>query len=666
MKKFNKNSAIRKINLQQNKNTYIKRLSISLSCLILLICIILFTFAKFNTSSDNYTLINGKLGQYPINVCEYDIGKTWTFNYNGSNGSDGSVQSFNVPCNGEYKLEVWGAQGGHNEEESSIKPGYGGYSIGVSKLKAKNNIYVVVGGKGKNSNGTESQKVTNGGYNGGGNGLRNGVHYEAFGAGGGGATHIATVTGQLNTLESHKGTLVNNSYYSSNKILIVAGGGGGDAKGNLKSDGGSGGGFDGVYGKNMGPDENNPNTAYNVHGGHQTTGGCYNTECYWANQTSVGTFGKGGATYTEYDSDWGSGGGGGFYGGAASFYGGSAGGSGYIASSNLKSSNGITKHMSCYECSTSNNAELKTETTTCHNNTPTANCAKEGHGYAKITLLSTPDRIKITLHPNGGILSENEIIRSQNFSIREIPTPKRPGYAFRGWYSDQSFTNLVNENTIVTTQLFNLYAKWELTNLYELTNFVSNGSFENDGITVNDGGNWRNYDPTTLTVTTSTNQHKDGSRSLKINFLSNYQLWLLNHMKGISVPINHKIYARASAYIETGNLSLGISIRNEATDTNWEATYDDYGSIAYNPSHNWEYSIGQSWQDYSVYFNANYSYFMFMLCEAFENTAGSVLYFDNVLLVDLTEAFGAGNEPSKEWCDQNLNYFDGTTTLYKP
>ena len=43
----------------------------------------------------------------------------------------------------------------------------------------------------------------------------------------------------------------------------------------------------------------------------------------------------------------------------------------------------------------------------------------------------------------------------------------------------------------------------------------------------------------------------------------------------------------------------------------------------------------------------------------------ATVYVDGCVLVDLTAAFGAGNEPSKEWCDANIDYFDGTTTVYK-
>ena len=38
-------------------------------------------------------------------------------------------------------------------------------------------------------------------------------------------------------------------------------------------------------------------------------------------------------------------------------------------------------------------------------------------------------------------------------------------------------------------------------------------------------------------------------------------------------------------------------------------------------------------------------------------------YVDEVMIVDLTETFGAGNEPTKEWCDENINYFEGTTII---
>ena len=40
-------------------------------------------------------------------------------------------------------------------------------------------------------------------------------------------------------------------------------------------------------------------------------------------------------------------------------------------------------------------------------------------------------------------------------------------------------------------------------------------------------------------------------------------------------------------------------------------------------------------------------------------------YYDCFIVVDLTATFGSGNEPDKEWCDRHINYFDGTTIIYK-
>ena len=76
------------------------------------------------------------------------------------------------------------------------------------------------------------------------------------------------------------------------------------------------------------------------------------------------------------------GGGGGFYGGKNSSINGGAGGSGYIGNTLL-----TEKSMYCYDCTESSEESTKTISTTCTSETPTANCAKQGDGYARITLI---------------------------------------------------------------------------------------------------------------------------------------------------------------------------------------------------------------------------------------------------------------------------------------
>lgn len=142
-------------------------------------------------------------------------------------GTPGSY-TFNAPA-GNYKLEVWGAEGG-----TSGYGGKGGYSSGEITLNSATALTIVIGGQS--------------GYNGGGTGNR-------AEDSGGGATHIAKRAGLLNTLSSYK-----------SDIFIVAGGGGGYG-GSSNLIGGAGGGTVGQDGLG-GYSTRNPG-----YGGTQSSGG---------------------------------------------------------------------------------------------------------------------------------------------------------------------------------------------------------------------------------------------------------------------------------------------------------------------------------------------------------------------------------------------------------
>ena len=214
--------------------------------------------------------------------CAYNVGQTWNYNYTGG------IQSFSTPCNGTYKLEVWGAQGG----SGIASGGAGGYSKGYVNLSVGQVLYIVVGGAGSAMQ-KNSGKVAAGGYNGGGQGKDNGAY---GGGGGGGCTHIGTRAGTLR------------DYGNTSGLLIVAGGGGGGGstyRGNeVYGNGGSGGGLTGESSK------------YNsATGGTQSSAG--------GPSDMPSGFGYGGYCPTYgYGQP---GGGGGLYGGGSG-----AGGSGYI------------------------------------------------------------------------------------------------------------------------------------------------------------------------------------------------------------------------------------------------------------------------------------------------------------------------------------------------
>lgn len=160
-----------------------------------------------------------ELGQYNV-VEKY-------FNYTGS------VQTFTAPCDGEYLLEAAGAQGcGENDTDG----GKGGYSSGKIKLKKGQTINIYVGAAGVYGQ-------TTGAYNGGGGS-------GPYGAGGGGATHIALTA---------RGELKNYNAYRSD-VLIVAGGGGWYGGGSTVENGGAGGGSGHIGGVTEGQMSNGTNS----------------------------------------------------------------------------------------------------------------------------------------------------------------------------------------------------------------------------------------------------------------------------------------------------------------------------------------------------------------------------------------------------------------------
>lgn len=199
----------------------------------------------------------------------------------------GSVQEFIAPCNGRYKLEVWGAYGGGNPNNDET-PGAGAYATGVVTLKKDEKIYIYVG---------EHPTDAKGGWNGGGHNS-NGKTYLNYA--GGGATDIA----------------LNNAEWDSDEHLysriLVAGGGGGfnnrNESGRVKLDAGGNGGAD----DNNWAGTNGAGQDYG-YGGTLTAGG--RTASAGIGRISDGSFGKGGSAY--WTSEILGGGGGGWYGGGA-------------------------------------------------------------------------------------------------------------------------------------------------------------------------------------------------------------------------------------------------------------------------------------------------------------------------------------------------------------
>lgn len=405
---FNRERALRKLRFRQHREQYIKIGTIILSICILVIGIIYYSYSKY-TVTKKFDIIQTKVGEFTTGdytIASYVNGEKsstfptkddgyveskiectngavgtwdytdWSIKIKGNTSKTscivyfvygyvfdytGSVQTLNVEKDGYYKIETWGAQGGSYSD--SCYGGYGGYSSGILSLSSgSDSLSIYVGGTGI---GGAEHTTRYGGYNGGGNATPDSDEHTRQSSGGG-ATHIAQSSGLLSSLSSSK-----------DKIIIVASGGGGGS-GNAAiacAIGGSGGGISGSNGA-LYYESSNIN-GYGI-GGTQTAGGGYSGSTASA---GYGAFGQGGSSLFA-------GGGGGLYGGGCTNTTG-GGGSGYIGNSLLVLSTSITKHMTCYNCTTSTDESTYTLSNTCVNSTATTDCSKQGNGYAKITYLGT-------------------------------------------------------------------------------------------------------------------------------------------------------------------------------------------------------------------------------------------------------------------------------------
>ena len=51
------------------------------------------------------------------------------------------------------------------------------------------------------------------------------------------------------------------------------------------------------------------------------------------------------------------------------------------------------------------------------------------------------------------------------------------------------------------------------------------------------------------------------------------------------------------------------------------------------------------------------------VCRSFVVNGTAEMWADGLMIVDLTAAFGAGNEPEKDWCDECIPFFEGSLVL---
>ena len=218
------------------------------------------------------------------------VGTKYNFEYTGN------YQTWTATATARYKVELWGAQGGHITRTNNNG---GGYTKGEMVISNGTTFYVFVGEGGKPS--TETT------YNGGGAGGTSTNNNAGFS--GGGATDIRTYINDEGEWDD---------FTSLASRIMVAGAGGGTSRSKNNDLGGGKSSAGGLLGYSGGYYTGYDYEEQNGGGAGQIYGGFAGNNIYSATGLNLaGGFGYGGSSYSESTTSGSAGGGAGYYGGGA-------------------------------------------------------------------------------------------------------------------------------------------------------------------------------------------------------------------------------------------------------------------------------------------------------------------------------------------------------------
>lgn len=216
--------------------------------------------------------------------------------------------------------------------------------------------------------------------------------------------------------------------------------------------------------------------------------------------------------------------------------------------------------------------------------------------------------------------------------------------------SAPSNTKLLWMDTVNGLKYYN-GSSWELVPVgfqmkqyYTVTNLVGSiGSFES--------GTWNLTTAEKAYTNIATSHVKYGSYALRMSGDTSVdeRTYTLRNSSGVVQPTldpNHKYYVRIETYQESKTGSCDI-----------------YWPIAEPSMFNGQNGPAGQWNICSIVTNrSGFSAGKQSMRIDYNNTkTDGKMWFDGLMLVDLTDTFGAGNEPDKAWCDANIEFTETTT-----
>lgn len=242
------------------------------------------------------------------------------------------------------------------------------------------------------------------------------------------------------------------------------------------------------------------------------------------------------------------------------------------------------------------------------------------------------DATKITLPPN---TTSSNVTASYLIDAGSIGNIATKNYNLRLWLASHGGNSLMTKKFEAEIMVYSSPTSLndETIEQVSLTNLITDPTF--------DSNNW--------SISPDSTRAKYGNKSLKLTGTTGTTEVVTTNKNTMNLDNTHKYYGRFEAYPTVAGLTGGIywpiaePSFNDGTSLGAANQWNIVSSI------NTRTSFTSGNQSYRLDFNNN-------------NTAANVWY-DGVMMIDLTAAFGAGNEPDKTWCDNNIPFFEGTKKI---
>ena len=217
-----------------------------------------------------------------------------------------------------------------------------------------------------------------------------------------------------------------------------------------------------------------------------------------------------------------------------------------------------------------------------------------------------------------------------------------PGYTVAGWTLSSDGSNIIADSEGQTSYTITAAGDETYYVVFKSANYTV--IMESSGYPSKISGLAGGFENTGWNGTYDTAHVRSGDYSLKITGSAGSPETTISTT--FTIPLdntnkNHIFYVQYWGYQE---VQAGAS-----TQIYWPIEEPSFGSLALGPA-------GQ-WNMYSFYVTRssnNASDTAVLRIDYDNNGVAGEIWFDDIVLLDLTEIFGAGNEPSKEWCDANI------------